>query len=43
MRLLKGAFQLSRCDWLSGEQKYHVEQCIKTLSEIGRSPRIEAE
>ncbi|KAL5260489.1 hypothetical protein ACHWQZ_G010582 [Mnemiopsis leidyi] len=40
MRLLKGAFQLSRCDWLSGEQKFHVENCIKTLSEIANERKI---
>ncbi len=36
VRLLQGAFRLSHCTWLSGQQKYHVENCIKTLSDIGK-------
>ena len=36
VRLLQGAFRVSQCDWLSGQQKYHVENCIKTLTDIGK-------
>lgn len=36
VELLQGAYRLSHCDWLSGAQKYHVETCIRTLSEIGQ-------
>ena len=35
VRLLRGAFRLSQCSWMSGSQKYHVETCIKTLSDVG--------
>ena len=38
VKLLQGAYRLSHCDWLTGVQKYHVESCIKTLSEIGMYP-----
>ena len=37
VRLLRGAFRVSQCLWLSGTQKYHVETCIKALSDIGKS------
>ena len=37
VKLLQGAYKLSHCDWLSGVQKFHVETCIRTLSEIGKS------
>ena len=35
VRLLQGAFRVSQCDWMSGQQKFHVEACIKTLTDIG--------
>lgn len=38
VRLLQGAFRVSHCQWLSGPQRYHVENCIKTLSESGNLP-----
>ena len=37
VQLLQGAFRVSHCEWLSGQQKFHVENCIKTLSDIGKS------
>ncbi|XP_041347721.1 inositol 1,4,5-trisphosphate receptor type 1-like isoform X3 [Gigantopelta aegis] len=37
VRLLQGAFRVSHCSWLSGTQRYHVETCIKTLSESAKS------
>lgn len=37
VRLLRGAFRLSQCSWMTGSQKYHVETCIKTLSDVGES------
>jgi len=35
VKLLQGAYSLSHCSWLSGIQTYHVETCIRTLSNIG--------
>lgn len=35
VKLLRSAFRVSQCSWLSGSQKYHVEACIKALSDIG--------
>eukprot|EP00057_Strongylocentrotus_purpuratus_P027949 XP_011682423.1 PREDICTED: inositol 1,4,5-trisphosphate receptor [Strongylocentrotus purpuratus] len=40
VRLLQGAFRVSLCQWLSGQQKYHVENCIKTLTEIAKNRGI---
>ncbi|XP_071815438.1 inositol 1,4,5-trisphosphate receptor-like isoform X4 [Apostichopus japonicus] len=36
IQLLQGAFRVSQCEWLSGQQKYHVENCIKTLTDIAK-------
>lgn len=36
VKLLQGAYRLSHSEWLTGSQKYHVETCIRTLSEIGK-------
>lgn len=35
VKLLQSAFRLSHCTWLSGQQRYSVESCIRTLSDIG--------
>ncbi|XP_076468931.1 inositol 1,4,5-trisphosphate-gated calcium channel ITPR1-like isoform X4 [Babylonia areolata] len=40
VRLLQGAFRVSHCQWLTGPQRYHVENCIKTLSESAKSRGI---
>ncbi|KAK6175051.1 hypothetical protein SNE40_013589 [Patella caerulea] len=40
VRLLQGAFRLSHCDWLTGTQRYHVENCIKTLSDTAKTRGI---
>lgn len=40
VRLLRGAFRLSQCSWMSGSQKYHVETCIKTMSDVARNRGI---
>ncbi|XP_074645592.1 inositol 1,4,5-trisphosphate receptor-like [Tubulanus polymorphus] len=40
VRLLQGAFRVSHCPWLTGQQKFHVETCIKTLSDIAKSRGI---
>ncbi|XP_048589146.1 inositol 1,4,5-trisphosphate receptor isoform X2 [Nematostella vectensis] len=40
VKLLRGAFRVSQCSWLSGAQKYHVETCIKALSDIAKNRNI---
>ncbi|KXJ16906.1 Inositol 1,4,5-trisphosphate receptor type 1 [Exaiptasia diaphana] len=40
VKLLRGAFRVSQCSWLSGSQKYHVEACIKALSDIAKTRGI---
>nr|XP_054750035.1 inositol 1,4,5-trisphosphate receptor-like [Lytechinus pictus] len=40
VRLLQGAFRVSLCQWLSGQQKFHVENCIKTLTDIAKNRGI---
>lgn len=40
VKLLQAAFRLSRCDWLSGQQKFQVDTCIKTLSDIAKTRSI---
>ncbi|GFO15669.1 inositol 1,4,5-trisphosphate receptor type 1, partial [Plakobranchus ocellatus] len=40
VRLLQGAFRLIRCDWLDGSQRFHVEACIRTLSDTAKSRSI---
>ncbi|XP_071082812.1 inositol 1,4,5-trisphosphate-gated calcium channel ITPR1-like isoform X3 [Haliotis cracherodii] len=40
VRLMQGAFRVSHCKWLSGSQRYHVETCIKTLSETAKGRGI---
>ena len=36
IKLLQGAYRVAMCSWLTGQQKFHVENCIRTLSDIGR-------
>lgn len=38
LRLLQSACRLAMCSWLTGQQKYSVENCIRTLSDIGTLP-----
>ncbi|BFZ08220.1 hypothetical protein BsWGS_11262 [Bradybaena similaris] len=40
VRLLQGAFRLIRCEWLDGAQRFHVEACIRTLSDTAKSRSI---
>ena len=37
---MHGAFQLAQSSWLHGQQKYYVDTCIKTLSQIGTERSI---
>ena len=36
IKLLQGAYRVAMCSWLTGQQKFHVENCIRTLSDIGQ-------
>lgn len=40
VQLLQSAFRLSQCAWLSAAQRYNVESCIRTLSDIARCRSI---
>ena len=35
VKLLQGAYRVTHCSWLQGAQKQQVENCIKTLADIG--------
>jgi inositol 1,4,5-triphosphate receptor type 1 len=35
VRLLQAAHRIIMSGWLSGQQKYHVENCIRTLTDVG--------
>ena len=40
VQLLQVAFRLSQCAWLNSAQRYNVESCIRTLSDMARSRSI---
>ncbi|PVD24858.1 hypothetical protein C0Q70_15345 [Pomacea canaliculata] len=40
VQLLQGAFRVSHCQWLTGQQRCNVENCIKTLSDSAKSRGI---
>lgn len=35
VQLLQAAFRISQCNWLIPSQRFNVENCIRTLSEVG--------
>lgn len=35
VQLLQAAFRVAQCPWLSTSQKFNVENCIRTLSDVG--------
>jgi len=37
IKLLQSTYRIVLCPWLSGQQKYHVENCLRTLTDIGES------
>ncbi|RZF46806.1 hypothetical protein LSTR_LSTR012029 [Laodelphax striatellus] len=45
VQLLQAAFRVSQCTWLTPSQRFNVENCIRTLSEVakGRSIAIPSE
>ncbi|XP_019760467.2 inositol 1,4,5-trisphosphate receptor [Dendroctonus ponderosae] len=36
VQLLQSAFRVSQCLWLSASQRFNVENCIRTLSEVAK-------
>lgn len=38
VQLLHAAFKVSQCAWLNAGQRFNVENCIRTLSDVGRYP-----
>lgn len=35
VQLLHAAFKVSQCAWLNAGQRFNVENCIRTLSDVG--------
>ncbi|GAB6029930.1 hypothetical protein CHUAL_005626 [Chamberlinius hualienensis] len=40
VRLLEGVYCLSNCEWLSPQQRYNIENCIRALNDIARKYEI---
>ncbi|KAF5282120.1 hypothetical protein FQA39_LY17676 [Lamprigera yunnana] len=40
VKLLQSAFRVSQCDWLTPPQRFNVENCIRTLSEVAKNRGI---
>ncbi|KAL1493193.1 hypothetical protein ABEB36_011294 [Hypothenemus hampei] len=40
VQLLQSAFRVSQCPWLSASQRFNVENCIRTLSEVAKNRGI---
>ncbi|KAG5862348.1 hypothetical protein JTB14_024863 [Gonioctena quinquepunctata] len=40
VQLLQSAFRISQCSWLSPPQRFNVENCIRTLSEVAKNRGI---
>ncbi len=38
VQLLQAAFRLSSCAWLTSAQRFNVDACIRTLSDMGTTP-----
>jgi len=36
VQLLHAAFKVSQCAWLNAGQRFNVENCIRTLSDVGK-------
>lgn len=36
VQLLHAAFNVSQCAWLNAGQRFNVENCIRTLSDVGK-------
>lgn len=40
VQLLQAAFRMSQCTWLGASQRFNVENCVRTLSEVAKSRGI---
>lgn len=40
VQLLQAAFRVSQCHWLSSSQRFNVENCIRTLSDVAKGRGI---
>ncbi|XP_066997452.1 inositol 1,4,5-trisphosphate receptor isoform X2 [Anabrus simplex] len=40
VQLLQAAFRISTCSWLNASQRFNVENCIRTLSEVAKGRGI---
>ncbi|XP_063219999.1 inositol 1,4,5-trisphosphate receptor isoform X2 [Bacillus rossius redtenbacheri] len=40
VQLLQAAFRMSQCTWLNAAQRFSVENCIRTLSDVAKSRGI---
>ncbi|CAO1407028.1 unnamed protein product [Diamesa hyperborea] len=40
VQLLESVFRLSQCQWITPAHRFNVENCIRTLSEVGKSRGI---
>ncbi|EDV24936.1 uncharacterized protein TRIADDRAFT_56365 [Trichoplax adhaerens] len=40
VKILQGSYRVSLCRWLNGQQKYHVETCIRVLAEVAKNRGI---
>ncbi|XP_045481251.1 inositol 1,4,5-trisphosphate receptor isoform X2 [Harmonia axyridis] len=40
VQLLQSAFRVSQCTWLSPSQRFNVENCIRTLSDVAKNRGI---
>ncbi|XP_046984326.1 inositol 1,4,5-trisphosphate receptor [Schistocerca americana] len=40
VQLLQAAFRISQCTWLNAAQRFNVENCIRTLSEVAKGRGI---
>ena len=35
IKLLQSTYRVIQCPWLSGQQKFHVENCLRSLTDTG--------
>ncbi|CAM1322938.1 ITPR1 (predicted), partial [Pycnogonum litorale] len=40
VRLLQGVFRLSHCEWLTSSQRFNIDTCIRTLSDVAKTCSI---
>lgn len=40
VQLIQGAYKLTKCKWLTPAQKFHIENCIRTLTDVAHNRGI---